>query len=211
MVHWKFNEAEGPLALDSSAKNNIGALMGDLQRYGPPGDRWLRFRGAQQVVGPDALVDTDQGFTLAAWASIHDVTRSCTVLSEDGRNTSGFSLRYDASSRHWTLAMPVADSSAARVDIVSSASTPTPYTWTHLIAAFDDVHNELQLYVDGVLQGTAGHTHTWRASGPFVVGRGMALGAPGHFCEGDLDGIRAYPYSMNTHQVSELYATLGKE
>lgn len=122
--------------------------------------------GYASTVGPVAT--TDESFTVMAAASLAAKDVDQTVLAQSGQDTAGFELGYDAVLDRFHFTIPSAEGTEARV--VGSTS-PVEGRWYTIAAVYDLPGDEIRLYVDGLLVGTAdGPEHPWRAEGPLTVG-----------------------------------------
>ncbi|WP_460543993.1 LamG domain-containing protein [Glycomyces halotolerans] len=151
----------------------------------PVGEAML-FGGTDCVTTQSPVIRTDVPYTVSAWVR-SDVTDTGvrTVLSQSGRNGTGFALRYRGMSGEWDMRLIGEDSSDPSVySRAGSTSTPAQGQWTHLAATVDPGSKVIQLWVDGTLEDTETFAHeAWHADGPVNIG-----------CSGTTDNHRQSHY-----------------
>ncbi|MEV4062419.1 LamG domain-containing protein [Nonomuraea dietziae] len=189
VAEWHFDEVGAGPAYDSSG------MFRDLRFYGgaqipPSGAGYvltgLRLDGEDDYIAPvDAVVNTDQSFTVSAWVRLSDLTRAQMLV------VGGFLLYYDPiSGGKWVFAMPAPDSDWSNTTFaIGSAVTPSAYH--NLVGVFDAQRRHLQLYVDGALKATVpmkAAWRPWRSQAPLLIGRGHA----GNFAKGDIDEVQVF-------------------
>lgn len=154
----------------------------------------LRLDGVTGYAYTDARVlNTDQSFTVSAWAKLADTSTDRVVLSQDGANTSGFRLMYAKLCNCWAFTMAGADASNAIDAKVTATGAPLLDQWTRLVGVYDAVDRRMSLFVNGALVATAaGPPAPWNAAGVLAIGRGKAAGAHAGFFKGDVDEVQAY-------------------
>ena len=219
---WLFNEGNGTYAYDSSAYYH------DLTLNLDAGAGWtaaghtgtalsLKGAGAAQTAGP--VVNTDQSFTVSAWAELTGSTlptTNMTVLSQDGTQMSGFYLRYQIRSGtpSWCFSMLDSDDAAATwrpACTTSPVTTASLNTWVHLLGVFDAQSGRLALYVGGnrADDGTAVVAGRWRASGPLAVGRDLwtppgGTTRPADYFAGGIDDVTIQAGMMPADEITSL-------
>ncbi|ALG07861.1 hypothetical protein AOZ06_13895 [Kibdelosporangium phytohabitans] len=134
--------------------------------------------GTLATSGP--VLATDASYTVSAWVKVNEKTAQ-TVVSQQGQNTTAFSLRTDGTK--WAFTVPVSDTAgAATVSAVSNADIQTG-TWTHLVGIHDSASRNVTLYVDGMYQQTSSAITSLASSGPLTIGRAL---------KGSVSEVRAY-------------------
>ena len=63
----------------------------------------------------------------------------------------------------------------------------------------------MDLYVNGVLAGTAVNTTPFAATGVTAIGRGKYGGAATDFFPGELSDVEAFGYTLTPAEVSAIY------
>ncbi len=205
---WPFDDGTGTAAADRSGGANPGTLTnGPTWGTGGPSGSAVSVDGVDDaVVATDGAISTDLSFTVSAWVYPTSTGADQSILSQAGTNVAAFNLRGDATGS-WQMAMRRSDSTGAVVDTATSAVTAAGGEWTHLVGVYDDASDQIRLYVDGVLSGTAVHTVDWAAGGSFAAGRGWYSAAADEFLSGRIDDVRAYPRALNDADVATLTAT----
>lgn len=120
-------------------------------------------------------VNTAKPFTVSAWVKATTNTRYQTILSQDGVGEPGFSLGINGGSKKWFFHMPLSDVEA-NVGIwqVSSSSDVVVDKWTHLVAGFDPIADQIWLQVDKGTVVTAPNRSNWGSHGNLHIGRRTA-------------------------------------
>ncbi|MEU8934323.1 LamG domain-containing protein [Streptomyces sp. NPDC048409] len=160
--------------------------------------------GGGYVYTSGAVIDTAHSFTVSLWARLTSTSGFQTVASQDGRNVSGFFLQYSDEAGRWRLATGHTDSTEADESQVLSKNPPALNQWQHLTAVYDGGAQQIRLYVNGALQGTAQRTQTWSANGAFSVGRGLWQGVPADLWHGGIDDVRVYATALDASQIQAL-------
>lgn len=195
---------------DSSAHGKTATRYGNATwssggAYDSSGNH-LEFDGnlTSYVAGTSPAVRTDQSFTVSAWVRATDFAVNRTAVSMTGTNTSTFFLQYYGSPSTWQFAAPRSDSSAATIDRSSSTTTPATGTWTLLAGVYDAAAQTIQLYVNGVAQGSpVAHPSSYAAS-TLWVGRAMYAGNTTDPWRGGIDDVRLWQRPLVAAEVSAL-------
>ncbi|WP_426512672.1 glutaminase domain-containing protein [Dactylosporangium sp. McL0621] len=142
------------------------------------------------------VVRTDSSFTVMARVNPSDLSGFRTAVSQDGARVSGFYLQYSGSDARWAFAMTAADADSTGSTRALSSAAPALNTAVHLAGVYDAEAGQLRLYVNGVLQGQAGYTSGWPASGALVIGRGKWNGAAADTFAGTVADVRTYDHAL---------------
>jgi Concanavalin A-like lectin/glucanases superfamily len=207
--HWRLDEGSGTTAADDSLDANDGTLTGGATwTDGVVGPHAVAFDGATgEIDTPASVVDTAQGFSVAAWVRIDSPTGFRTAVSIDGDQVSGFYLQRRGDGR-FAFTRLASDSSGAAARFAASSATARVGQWYHLVGVYDGVADTLTLYVNGTAAQTVGFTSPWKAAGHLVIGRGRFGGAPADFFAGAIDDVRTYPFPLDAKAAAAL-ATSG--
>jgi hypothetical protein len=168
-----------------------------------PNDKALALTGtAQSTVSTPHAVDTDQSFSVAAWARVDQVGGNQTVASQDGTNVSGFRLRQCGD--RWCFVMFPKDiaTSVGAVEAQSGVGSAQAGKWTHVVAVYDAAAKKILIYIDGVAAGSAAYTSTWNSGGSFHIGAaGPGLG---EFLTGAIDDVAVYSRALTAAEIPAL-------
>jgi Concanavalin A-like lectin/glucanases superfamily len=165
---------------------------------------------SSQFTTSGPVLDTAPGssFTVAAAVFMTAFTPNNafeTIVSQDGVYDSGFYLQYSASDHRWAFARVTEDTDNGPPGIRAlSTSAPSLNTWTELVGVFDASDNQLRLYVNGVLEGTATDTSPFAATGPLAIGRAQFDGQPTDWFEGSANQIKVYNVALTAAQVDQI-------
>lgn len=81
---------------------------------------------------------------------------------------------------------------------------PALNTWTRLVGVFDAADDQLRLYVNGVLQGTATDSSPFAATGDLAIGRAQYDGKPADWFQGAAGEIKVYDVALTAAQVAKI-------
>jgi hypothetical protein len=77
--------------------------------------------------------------------------------------------------------------------------------WTYLAGVFNGATNQMQLYVNGVLQDdTVTDPTPYAAEGDFAIGRAQSNGGPTDWIVGAMDNVAAFNTALSSSQVKLL-------
>jgi GH35 family endo-1,4-beta-xylanase len=191
--HWNFDEGSGTAASDSSGNGNSGTLQpGASWAAGIVGPGAVALTGASDsfVNIPEAVVDTQQSYIVAAWVKLNALDTWQTAVSIDGVNNSGFYLQWRIDTGKFAFTVTSADVPNPGGAYVSAQTAPTIGVWYHLVGVFDGT--SIKLYVNGELQGVQPYSSSWTAHGATAIGRAKYNGSNVDFFNGQIDDVRIY-------------------
>lgn len=201
---WLFeDDPSGTTAADTSGYGHAAARSGAIA-FGPGHDstQGLEATGGHAATGGPVLL-TDQGFTVAAWVRITDMTTYRTALSQAGTRSSPFQLAYLYSNNKWSLTGNPTDTDTIAPTHALSATTPTS-EWTHLTGVYDPTAGQLRIYVNGALEGSAAYSAAWNATGGFYVGAGLVAGGLGGAWRGGIDEVHVFAGVLSDTLIADL-------
>ncbi len=216
---WRFDEAGGLTALDSSA----GAMHGALRKtanppvrvagvaFGPPlpGALALQFNGYDQFTTvPDApKFDFTTQCTLETWVYLDFAPASPVALISKGADAWELTLAANSKIVFHTSGTTAEDPSAptnriAAPDLVS-ATRLDPGAWTHIAAVWDAAAGRKDIYVNGQLDASATNLQGAITANNLPVlfaARPSAAGASELF-RGTLDEVRLWSLARTGPQI----------
>ena len=204
---WRFEEAGGSTAYDSSRHGADATIDGGATRTAVPGGHALTFDGGGHATAPGPVVRTDEAFTITAWVRLDETDDWGTVVSEHhGAHAPDVALLdYDAEHRDWAFMMPDRRKGWAMGDeTVFAGLRPVPARWTHLAVVHDPADRRVCLYVDGSLGACRTRASLTRANGPLDIGRAIDDGEPVDGWHGAIDDVRVFPVALDRAQVGEV-------
>jgi Concanavalin A-like lectin/glucanases superfamily len=164
------------------------------------------FNGTNSLIttfGP--VVDTGPGssYTVSAWLYPvqYDTSAFMTAVSQDGGpdGDSGFYLSFSGPIDRWVFLVPGASAPAGSTD------APALDTWTHLVGVYDAADDQVRLYVDGTLDGTATYDSAYAGSnGSLVIGRAMYAGGLADWFHGDIRDVEVFDQALSASAVESL-------
>ncbi|MEN6624610.1 MAG: LamG-like jellyroll fold domain-containing protein [Candidatus Sumerlaeia bacterium] len=207
--NWRFDEASGTVANDSS---EYGGNDAALVNFSAP-SCWtagkilnaLRFDGADDYVDCGAQSNLAGGsFSITAWIKPDAVAGTQAIVSKGDNDASGYgySLRLVGSA----LEGAIHNSSGARVSAATNPGTIPAGAWTHVAMTFNGA--TAILYVNGASAKTFSCGGVLQSSShPFTIGRDSTA-ATSHF-KGILDEVRCYSTAIAAADVLRHYNIEG--
>jgi hypothetical protein len=223
LAYWKFDETEGATA-GNAVSGGASAVLNGGASFVPTGavNGAVKLSTVDQFVSTGApVLRTDQSFSVATWVWLDQAppaTDTRTAVAQDGAVNSAFFLGYrsDAVGGRWEFYLPSADAKVRPVDSVVSSAPATARTgeWSHLTAVYDAPAQQIRIYVNGEIAGSAARTGGFNASGPLLVGRGKWEGGFANPWLGSVDELRAYNRVVSEEEIRGLVSrdnvTLGQ-
>ncbi|WP_241845677.1 LamG-like jellyroll fold domain-containing protein [Streptomyces silvensis] len=234
---WRFNDA-GP-GSDKTVANDTGEVGARhdvvLRDAGGTGWSTMGRRGAgdyalrlnDNVSDPDKRVgyastdgvpvNTQDSYTVSAWAYLTDAAANRTVLSAPGEHGSAFTLYYSSALKKWVFNRTDQDRNGATyIRSTATADNPPLKVWTHLTGVFDTQRNgdksddTIQLFVNGQPQGKpvvladeASTYEPWTADRNMMVGRAKVGGDYGDYFMGRVDEVAVWQDALEPPQIRE--------
>ena len=207
--NWSFDEGTGSSAADSigghSATLSSGAAWSSLGRVGSALSLDSTKTSSASVTLPTASLDTSKSFTISAWARLSNLTQTSVIASQDGTQSSSFSLYYSAGLGKWAFNRNASDVAAPTVIRSESTAIPVAGVWTHLLGVYDKDAQTILLYVNGVPQGDpVAFASPWTAGGPFRIGGGQYAGVPANYFAGQIDEVELWNRIVSPTEITGL-------
>lgn len=196
---WPLDEGEGTTSADVELEESPVALTDGTDWVTGIRGSALSFSGDGEYADTDeAVIDTTESYTISAWVTLDELPRNyATAVSQDGAQVENpFYLQYGQGA--FAFSMP--GGNRARVEI-----SPELDTWYHLVGVHDLDAEELRLYVDGELAGTAAAGPAIASTGALSIGRGAYNGEKGDWWNGSIDEVRALDSALTDGDVQDLY------
>lgn len=197
-LYWRLEETEGVTAVDSSGNVRDGEYKSEptLGLAGPlvEGDKAVGLEAAanERITSNFNPFVIGQSLTLECWAYLVPNATNNRLIGSSGTNRCAISITNGASpvSVNFT-----ADSVEGGLQ-TWSAALPTE-TWTHLVVVFNNAENTVELFVNGVSQGTREAAKDFGAA-PGTFQGGTAGAVPWN---GRIDEVAAYEYALSAERV----------
>jgi hypothetical protein len=194
-------------ANDTSGNNRHGALSdggadwSSGQSMNPdPADMAVRLDGSNGFVTAPRVFATDKSFSVAAWARLDKIGSQAAVVSQEGTNVSGFTLRALDDGR-WEFVAPRVDQAVA----ADRATGPDAVrgVWTHLVGVYSKDRKRIELYVNGLLAASTTHEGGFDATGPLQFGKSKWNGNPdAELFTGAIDDVSVYNRPLFASEIA---------
>jgi hypothetical protein len=152
------------------------------------------------------VLNTAQSFTISAWVMPDSLGVERTAVSQRGAHESAAWLKFRSTIGKWHFVVTDEDSSTSPVASVSSTTDAQTDVWAHLVGVYDAENQQIRLYVNGDLEGTAAVPfRPFASSGPLLVGRTLWHDALVDQWTGGIDDLHLYQSAMTDAAVSAIY------
>lgn len=199
--------------LDSNGNDSTSAVQhpvtpGGSSAFTAParsGAGALKFNGTSDYAATSgSVLDTGKSFAVSAWVRLGDVSRSQTVLSQQGTNLSSYALHYSNSAKKWAFSQYASDAASPVTVRSYSTAQPVVNAWTHLAGVYNSADHTLQLFVNGVPQGQpVTGTTAWNASGPMQFGRFHSGTSYIENLGGSLDEVHVWSRAVTDTEIAQ--------
>ncbi|WP_243659816.1 LamG-like jellyroll fold domain-containing protein [Streptomyces sp. BK205] len=210
-AEWKLDEP----SVVSQAEGSSGQRTVDLKggaTLGVPGVQGtaVSLDGVDDYLVSDIpTVDTSLSFSVAAWVKLDKLPDGPAVIAaQPGNNAPGFELSYSKARDRWTFSQYTADTASAtpvRAE-QNAAGGVKAGEWVHLVGTYGAGADQLSLYVNGLLAGTAAYSTPWDARRGLQIGAGSYNGQSASFFPGKIDDVRLFEKPLSAVEISDLYA-----
>jgi hypothetical protein len=234
LAEWKLGEGSGTAAADATG-NGHDATLGAQAGWGGgrvSGTSALSLAGAgdSEAVTASQLppVDNTGSFTVSAWVKLSpgcaSTPSSCGFydpVSMDGVTQGAFALEYvdqtwcqpgagDGVHGCWAFSMSASDTTSPPGSAVEAATTVSFGTWVHLTGVFDQVHQTIQIYVNGQPEGAYGPVtgvQPWAgpAMGSLRIGRVLFNGGAFNWWPGEVSDVCTFWGVLDNTQIANVF------
>ena len=196
---WKFDEASGASAADSSGNGITGTLVNAPSWVAGKINNALDFNGSTQYVtmGDVAALEGLTDLTISAWISLDAWPAGGNVSFMSGKEdvykvdiTDAGKVRF-LTGDNWTGS------------ILTSASALSVATWYHIVAVKNGTTKTI--YINAVSDATAGTTGGSVGSNTNAVQVGARNAAPADTFNGQIDDVRIYNRALSADDIAALY------
>jgi large repetitive protein len=215
-LYWRYDEASGTFAGDSSTGDDSGLYVGGLTRQVTPGavtgdaNPGLGTDGSTGYVHSERRHDRPSQFTLETW--FRTTTTQGGKLIGFGNGQTNLSGNYDKHVYMTNDGRLVFGVWNGHPDTLTTAGSFNDGQWHHVAASQGP--NGMALYVDGVRAGRNSVTSSQDYSGYWRVGGDNLNGWPNqpssNFFGGTLDETAVYPTVLTANQVADHYRLSGR-
>jgi hypothetical protein len=198
-AYWKMNQNSGTAVPDERGIWPATATAVTWQVLPGAGGAAV-FNGTSSAIATaGTVVDTGPSgsFTVSAWARAdRGFNGRGTVVGQDARNTSAFSLLFSGLDQTWVFERPVADTPGPAVALTAKA---TIGAWTLLAGVYDATAGKMRFYVNGAPAGSADFSpaQAFASTGPLTMGRGIVNGSAGSWLPGAVREVKVYQRALD--------------
>ncbi len=198
VAHWKFDEATGTTACDSSGNGNTGTLInGPLRAVGRVGGA-LYFDGIDDhvTVADSNSLDVSNSFTLSAWVNpASSFTDFRSILVKNYKY-----YLYASVAGYCGSGSPLAGFDEQTTNTVCQLSPLAANTWTHLAATYTG--STLTLYRNGVAVASSNIAKTLSpTTGTLQIGASQF----GENFKGLIDEVRVHNRALTNTEIQALF------
>ncbi len=203
---WKFDEAEGGEAADSSDNNIVGTLIGNPQ-WQPTGGKVggaLEFDGVDDYIdfGSNVNLNTANAVTIAAWIKLSGPAEDQKIISNQDNIVGGY--KFGVYSNKIEFEIRDSGNTANINRYVEGGMILQPDVWYHVMGIYSQ-GNYIRTYVNGNLDrelSTVGVLAP--TSGTIKIGREPFLNA--YFFKGLIDELSIYNYALSDADIAAVYS-----
>jgi len=207
VAHWKLDDGSGGTALDDTANNNDGSLVGSPSWTTGQVAGGLSLNGSSQYVGAGngASLQISGALTVCAWMNPDTIVGGAdTDIIAIHYSPAGLSRYYMSLANDNELQLTWSDDAGGVEFWNTDVDAIATGVWQHVCGVRVTADN-VALYVDGVARSivNTGSVAVSTASGKVDIG---AVGDFGiyHF-DGTLDDVRIYNRALSAGDIDELY------
>ncbi|HZM74384.1 MAG TPA: LamG-like jellyroll fold domain-containing protein [Candidatus Limnocylindrales bacterium] len=203
VARWPLDDPTGSTTVADSTGHGYSAIsaLSGSSTLGAPGrvvggSTVLSLDGAStnSITASGAVVNATKSFTVSAWAKLGAKTSDLVVVSQPG-----FNLEYAAGVGEDRWELVTVDTAGSVTGRARSTTVPLVGVWTHITGGYDSATRTLQIYVNGVRQGTAIAAANVNAAGPFRIGRGSA-----QYFAGGIADVRVWDRVLSASEVAAM-------
>lgn len=207
-ARYDFEEGSGTTAADGTGHGHTATLQpGAGWTIGKVNTKAMITTGASDSWASAAapVVDTTASLTIAAWVKLDTASGSQGIAGLEGTKVPPFILqrRSDGSFQFTSWRGDAITSASASI---ASTDKPSTGVWYHVAGVYDASAGTIELYVDGVSQGTSAVVGTFKATGSTMIGRSLYDGQPTDFLKGAVDDVRFFDRPLTSSDINGLVA-----
>ncbi|KFU75740.1 hypothetical protein BB31_40040 [Amycolatopsis lurida NRRL 2430] len=210
--HFYVRAGNGPLAqwsLEGNTKDTATLGFRDATLHGGPvyvpgsTGSGVKLDGLDDYVTAPTSASTYPSFSFSGWVNLAAKKPGwSTLLSQNATTTAMVKLGHTGTATdRWALEFRPGNDPATAATTVTSINAAQSNTWTHLAGVYDSGAQQIRLYVNGDLQGSAVWKDPWPAPHEFAVGRAIINSAGAEYLAGAVDEIRTYDRVLTDAEV----------
>ncbi|MFI0939445.1 LamG-like jellyroll fold domain-containing protein [Streptomyces sp. NPDC021020] len=152
-------------------------------------------------------VNNQHSFSVMAWAKLSSKPdHAGIIVSQPNVHRPGFELYYSAT-YGWSFDAFTADADSASIVRAAQGDTTTSPAgvWTQLMGSYDANTDDMRLYVNGHLAGSAKFAAPFYGGGGTQIGAGLYDGVPSSFFPGQIDHVQLYDRALSGPEAESMY------
>lgn len=209
VAHWKLDEQSGSTMSDYSEYGNSGTLINMDNNAWTTGilGNALRFDGVDDyvlVLHDESIDFAEQGFTVSFWLKQSEIDRHMRYIIKGTHEIPGTGKRYEVFHHSSNVVRFAIDDNVTKSRIEVSNTNFVTGDWVHVVAVRNTASDQLQLYVNANLEGSA-PDNTGNISQDEDLYLGVSSDEFDTYLTGALDDIRIYNYALDHTEIQALY------
>ncbi|WP_324611971.1 LamG-like jellyroll fold domain-containing protein [Streptomyces sp. NRRL B-3648] len=207
---WQLNDAAGASTTQGTAPARAVELGGGATPHVPGAKGTaVSFDGADDYAATDIpAIDTAGSFSVSAWVKLAAVPDHAAVaVTQPGNNSPGFEIYYSAGYDRWVFSQHTSDTPDANSvkAMPATGGGVKAGEWTHLVGTYSSGSDELKLYINNQLAGTATYSSPWDARRGLQFGAASLNGSRTNFFPGAIDEVQIFDKPLSAAEVTQLY------
>ncbi|MEQ1934846.1 MAG: LamG-like jellyroll fold domain-containing protein [Fimbriimonadaceae bacterium] len=211
--HWKFDEASGTSAADSSPSAFLGTLSGDAAfvSSGKSGNCLSLTRAGNGMVRfGDILPLTGTSFTISGWIQTTTATDDFWIAKHRAGVVAGYFAAMNANGPYGSANKSWFYRSTNPGGEVIGTSNVTTGTWKHLVVV-QDLSSTTRVYVDGVLEATKPVFAIALTNAELCVGAILSGANYIPIFTGLIDDVQIYNRAISDDEIAFMFNNPGEE
>ncbi|MFC0547875.1 LamG-like jellyroll fold domain-containing protein [Kutzneria chonburiensis] len=207
---WRTIDGNGTTLSDSSVGNHPATLNGSTAWTAATDDTpAVTFNNGNSYAATNGpILNTQNSFTVSAWAKLKDLNAFSAVASQRATHTSGFQIRYSPDVKAWIFGMPTVDGSGDNYQwTYVDNSVQQAGLWTQVTGVYDAAAKQISLYVNGKPVSQKTVTTVIPAAGPFLIGGTFFGDAMTASFNGSISYVQAYQTALSSSEIAETYSS----
>lgn len=207
IIHYRFDEGEGNILIDSSGNGYSAIKSGANFDSGTKkfGSYALKFDGDDDFVNSVVQMPLYDYMFYSVWVYKESQSNTRTIFFVQNNNLEHFKVAYNHTTNRYHIFYECCDGNVN--NIIIPASSITTNTWHNIMLGVDYQENSLQFYLNGALlyNETQPTNFTSQDNNNYVT-LGKSITGLDEF-KGRMDEFKYYNFILNSTQINDLITT----